>query len=156
MEHHGASEEEDEWALPEEHLDAFHFAPFLAVSCATGKFVVNLGGSDQKQDENRGDREHRDEKEDAPVGNEVAEDTHRHGGNHIPCRVERLIAALAGVECGTSDDPERHRADGWEEDTGRAANQDLSAHDGPERRKQRNQQRPYSQCGHGHTDHRPI
>ena len=156
MEHHGADEEEDQWAIPEEHPDAFHFAAFLAVICATGELVVNLGGSDQKQDENRGDCESHDEEEDAPVGNEVAEEAHRHGGNHVTCRVERLIATLAGVECGTSDDPERHRADGWDEDAGCAANQDLSAHDGPERRKQCDQQRPRGQRGHGHTDQRSL
>ena len=54
--------------------------------------------------------------EDAPVGNEVAEESHRQGGSHVPCRVEGLIATLTGVECGMSDDPERHRADGWAED----------------------------------------
>jgi len=156
MEHYGASEEEDEWALPEEHLDAFHFGAFLAVSRATGKFVVNLAGSDQKQDENRRDRARRDEEKNAPVGNEVAEDAHGHGGNHVPCRVERLIAPLAGVERGASDDPERHRADRWEENAGRAANQDLSAHDGPERRKQSDQQCSRCQRGHGHTDQRSL
>ena len=116
MEHHGADEEEDQWAIPEEYPDAFRFAGFLAFICATGDLVVNLGGSDQKQDENRGDRESHNEKEDAAVGNEVAEEAHRQCSSHVPCRVERLIAALAGVECGASDDPERHRADGWDED----------------------------------------
>ena len=125
MEHHGADEEDHQRAILKEHPDAFRFATFLAVVCATGELVVNLAGSDQKQDENRGDRESRDEEEDAAVGNEVAEQAHRHGGNHIACRVESLVATLADVECGTSDDPERHRADGWEEDAGRAANQDL-------------------------------
>jgi hypothetical protein len=83
MEHHGTDEEEHEWAILEEHPDAFHFAAFLAVLCATGELVVNLGGSYQKQDKNRGDRESHDEEEDAPVGNQVAEEAHRHGGSHV-------------------------------------------------------------------------
>ena len=57
MEHHGADEKEDQRAILEEHPDAFRFACFLTVICATGDLVVNLIGSDQKQDENRGNRE---------------------------------------------------------------------------------------------------
>jgi hypothetical protein len=49
MEHHSTDEEDDQWVIPEEHPDAFCFAAFLSVICATGEFVVNLGGSDQKQ-----------------------------------------------------------------------------------------------------------
>jgi hypothetical protein len=56
--------------------DAFRLAAFLAFICATGELVVNLGGSDQKQYENCGDRESHDEEKDTPVGNEVAEEAH--------------------------------------------------------------------------------
>jgi hypothetical protein len=137
MEHYSADEEDNQWVILKEYPDAFCLPALRVVICATGEFVVNLAGSDQKENENRGNRERRDEKEDAPVGNKVTEDAHRYGSNDVACRVESLVATLAGVECGASDDPERHRADGWEENAGRAANQDLGPHDRPERRKQR-------------------
>ena len=63
---------------------------------------------------------------------------------------------MASVECGTSNDPERHRADGWNEDAGHAANQNLGAHNGPERWEQCDQQRSHSKRDHGHTDQRPL
>ena len=139
MEHHGADEEDHKGAILKQYPDAFCFAAFLAIICAAGDFVVNLGGSDQKQDENGGDRESRHEDEYAPIGNEVPKGTHGQGGNHITTRVECLIATLAGVECGASHDPKRHRADGGEENAGSAADQDLSTHDRPERREQSDQ-----------------
>ena len=112
MEQHGADEEDDQWAILEEHPDAFRLAALAAVICATGEFVINLGRFDQKQDQNRGDREHHDEEEAAPVGNELIEETHRHGSHHVAGRVERLVAPLAGIECGPTHDPKRNGTDG--------------------------------------------
>lgn len=54
MEHHGAHEEDNQWAILEEYPDAFHRAALLACICATGEFVINLAGSDQMEDQNRG------------------------------------------------------------------------------------------------------
>ena len=156
MEHHGADQEEDQRAVPEEYPDAFHSGAFPAVPCAASELVVNLGGPDHQQDEDRRRRERRDEEKDAAVGNKVSKQAHRHGGNHVPCRVERLIAALADVECGASHDPQRHGADGGEKDAGRAAKQDLRAHDRPEPWKQRDQQRSRSQRGNGHAHQRTL
>jgi hypothetical protein len=156
MKHHGAHKEEDQRAIPEEHPDTFYFAAFLAVRCAASKLVVNLGGPDHQQDENRRNSESCDEEEDAAVGNKVAKQAHRHGGNHVSCRVEGLIAPLAGVECGTSYDPQRHRAYRRQKDARRAANQDLGAHDAPERGKQRDQERASSQRSNAHTHQRTF
>ena len=156
MEHHGAGQKENQRAIPEEQPDAFHFGAFPVVSCAASQLVINLAGPDHQQDKNRGHSECCDEEEDAAVGNEVAEQAHRYGGNHVPRRVEGLIAALADVECGSSHDPQRHRADGREKDAGGAPNQNLRAHNRPESWKQRDQQRPRSQRSHGHADQRAL
>jgi hypothetical protein len=41
-------------------------------------------------------------------------------------------------------------------DSGRPADQELCAHDGPERRKQRDEQRACSECGHTDSDQRTL
>jgi len=85
MKHHGARDEEDQRAIPEEYPDALRFGTLVAVVCAAGEFVVNLGGLDETQRENCGEGEGRNEEEDAAVGNEVAEQSHGHSGNYVPC-----------------------------------------------------------------------
>src|ERR1039458_6908507 len=92
MEQHCTDEEDHQRAILKEHSDAFRFSTVPEITCAAGEFIVNLAGSDQKQDQNRGDRESCHEEKDAAIGNEIAKEAHGHGGNHIPCRVERLIA----------------------------------------------------------------
>jgi hypothetical protein len=57
-----------------------------------------------------------------------------------------LIAALAAIEEFSSHDTEGNRADPGSKNTRRAADQDLARHDGPERRKKGDDQRPGREC----------
>src|ERR1700683_5164040 len=103
MEHDGTHEEQYQRAILEKHPDAFHFAALLAVLSATGEFVINFAWPDHQQDENRGNRESHNKEKDTSVRHEIAEEAHRHGGHHVSCRVERLIATLADIKRRTSD-----------------------------------------------------
>ena len=156
MEHHGANQEHDQWTVAEQHPDAMRLAAFPAAVRATGNVVVDLCGPDQKQGEKRGDRQNHDEEENAPVGSEVAEEAHRHSGGHVPRRVERLIAALADVECGASDDPERNGTDGRAEDARCSADEDLGRHHRPKGWHDCDQQRPHRQCDDAGGDQRSL
>jgi hypothetical protein len=64
---------------------------------------------------------------------------------------ERHRALPADRVRGPSHNPQRHRADGREKETGCAANQYLSAHDRPKRGKQRDQHRSCGQCSYAHA-----
>ena len=70
---------------------------------------------------------------------------HRHGGDDVAGRVERLVTSLAAIEQLVSHDPKRNGTDGRTENARSAANQDLGRHHGPEGGHERNQQRPRRQ-----------
>ena len=113
MEHHGGDEEDDQPAILDERL--FHLDGPPAGIRAAGNLIVNFGGFDEGQGGKRRDRDNHHEEENAPIGQKVAEEAHGQGRDHVACGVEGLVAALAEVEGGTSDDPQGDGADGWAE-----------------------------------------
>ena len=60
--------------------------------------------------------------------------------------------ALAGIECGASDDAEGDGADGRHEDAGCAANEYLSADNWPKDWKEGDQHNTDCQCDDGYRD----
>src|ERR1039458_6052461 len=111
-----------------EIINSLRFAAFLAFLGAPRPLVIDLIGTDDEEGEDRRERADRHEEKDAAIGNEVTTQAHRHGGDDVAGRVERLVTSLAAIEQLVSHDPKRNGTDGRTENARSAANQDLGRH----------------------------
>src|ERR1039458_7372357 len=111
-----------------EIINSLRFAAFLAFLGAPRPLVIDLIGTDDEEGEDSRERADRQEEKDAAIGNEVTTQAHRHGGDDVAGRVERLVTSLAAIEQLVSHDPKRNGTDGRTENARSAANQDLGRH----------------------------